>query len=181
MSEAVDELMIQAQVFASAWSLVGGRFDTGHCSDAAKEAKLELEEMVRAALAAAPAQERIQALELEVRQLTEQIAWLRHAPTPQADSQPAPVREGEWINDAGRIKWLMWRVQDLEAKLAARAPADSVLEDADPLQGAANWLAQAHGQFCVAVLQGCLMIGYNRAKRLHDASIAARKQGANHD
>ena len=60
---------------------------------------------------------------------------------------------------------------------AARAPADSVLEDADPLQGAANWLAQAHGQFCVAVLQGCLMIGYNRAKRLHDASIAARKQG----
>ncbi len=54
-------------------------------------------------------------------------------------------------------------------------------QDADPLQGAANWLAQAHGQFCVAVLQGCLMIGYNRAKRLHDASIAARKQGANHD
>ena len=83
-----------------------------------------------AALAAEPAQERIQALELEVRQLTEQIAGLRHAPTPQADSQPAPVREGEWINDAGRIKWLMWRVQDLEAKLAARAPADSVLEDA---------------------------------------------------
>ncbi len=124
-----------------------------------------------------PAQERIQALELEVRQLTEQIAGLRHAPTPQADSQPAPLREGEWINDAGRIKWLMWRVQDLEAKLAARAPADSVLEGADPLQGAANWLAQAHGQFCVAVLQGCLMIGYNRAKRLHDASIAARKQG----
>lgn len=78
-----------------------------------------------------PAQERIQALELEVRQLTEQIAELRHAPTPQADSQPAPVREGEWINDAGRIKWLMWRVQDLEAKLAARAPADSVLEDAE--------------------------------------------------
>ncbi len=50
---------------------------TGHCSDAAKEAKLELEKMVRAALAAAPAQERIQALELEVRQLTEQIAELR--------------------------------------------------------------------------------------------------------
>ena len=42
-----------------------------------------------AALAAEPAQERIQALELEVRQLTEQIAGLRHAPTPQADSQPA--------------------------------------------------------------------------------------------
>lgn len=60
---------------------------------------------------------------------------------------------------------------------ADRAKADSVLEDADPLQGAANWLAEAHGQFCVAVLQGCLMIGYNRAKRLHDAALAARKQG----
>ena len=91
-----------------------------------------------AALAAEPAQERIQALELEVRQLTEQIAELRHAPTPQADSQPAPLREGEWINDAGRIKWLMWRVQDLEAKLAARAPADSVLEDA----ALWHWLAE---------------------------------------
>ena len=55
--------------------------------------------------------------------------------------------------------------------------AESVRGDADPLQGAANWLAEAHGQFCVAVLQGCLMIGYNRAKRLHDAAIAARKQG----
>ena len=44
--------------------------------------------------------------------------------------------------------------------------------DADPLQGAANWLAQAHGQFCVAVLQGSLMIGYNRAKRLYDAAMA---------
>ena len=58
------------------------------------------------------------------------------------------------------------------------ARADSVLEDAaDPLQGAANWLAEAHGQFSPVVLSGCLMIGYNRAKRLHDAALAARKQG----
>ena len=58
------------------------------------------------------------------------------------------------------------------------AQADSALEDAaDPLQGAANWLAEAHGQFSPVVLSGCLMIGYNRAKRLHDAAIAARKQG----
>ena len=58
------------------------------------------------------------------------------------------------------------------------ARADSVQEDAaDPLQGAANWLAEAHGQFSPVVLSGCLMIGYNRAKRLHDAALAARKQG----
>ena len=58
------------------------------------------------------------------------------------------------------------------------AQADSVQEDAaDPLQGSANWLAEAHGQFSPVVLSGCLMIGYNRAKRLHDAALAARKQG----
>ena len=97
-----------------------------------------------------PAQERIDALELEVRQLTEQIAELRHAPTPQADSQPAPLREGEWINDAGRIKWLMWRVQDLEAKLAARAPADSVLEDAAQLERERICAAiKAEDDYCV--------------------------------
>ena len=137
----------------------------------------------RAALAAAPAQqpvqytppaqERIQALELEVRQLTEQIAELRHAPTPQADSQPAPLREGEWINDAGRIKWLMWRVQDLEAKLAARAPADSVLEDA------ARYLFLRDGKWRDTDLEPVIRLQLNS---LWDAKIdAARKQGANHD
>lgn len=72
-------------------------------------------------------------------------------------------------------------IVDAAMTLPGAPPADSVLADVDPLQGAANWLAEAHGQFCVAVLQWRLMIGYNRAKRLHDAAIAARKQGANHD
>ena len=116
-----------------------------------------------------PAQERIDALELEVRQLTEQIAELRHAPTPQADSQPAPLREGEWINDAGRIKWLMWRVQDLEAKLAARAPADSVLEDAYMLL-----------QDVAACFTRDDDLPDNLLPRI-DAALKARKQGANHD
>ena len=75
---------------------------------------------------------------------------------------------------------------ELQAMIIARCvekdQADSVQEDAaDPLQGAANWLAEAHGQFSPVVLSGCLMIGYNRAKRLHDAALAARKQGENHD
>ena len=117
-----------------------------------------------AALAAVPAQERIQALELEVRQLTEQIAGLRHAPTPQADSQPAPVVEGtpppcdqelfdqgvsvglfdipKWTAEAlcrgiaaateARVDWhyIAGRVH-IKALPAARAPADSVLEDAE--------------------------------------------------
>lgn len=69
--------------------------------------------------------------------------------------------------------------KELAKAQPAPAQADSVQEDAaDPLQGAANWLAEAHGQFSPVVLSGCLMIGYNRAKRLHDAALAARKQGA---
>lgn len=45
--EAFDQVMEQAQVFASAWSLVGGRFDTGNAMDDAEEAKAELRTMVR--------------------------------------------------------------------------------------------------------------------------------------
>ena len=148
-----------------------------------------------AALAAEPAQERIQALELEVRQLTEQIAELRHAPTPQADSQPAPVREGEWINDAGRIKWLMWRVQDLEAKLAARAPADSVLEDAAreaiekvlalfPFNALIQKFSVNNGP-CLTADNDDEFYSVKRVlaflTEIKTTLDAARKQGANHD
>ena len=102
-----------------------------------------------------PAQERIDALELEVRQLTEQIAGLRHAPTPQADSQPAQVlvypplpepfigvKNQPWVGHAevirsaigedGVIPWFTagQMVAYADATHAARAPADSVLEDA---------------------------------------------------
>ena len=148
-----------------------------------------------AALAAEPAQERIQALELEVRQLTEQIAELRHAPTPQADSQPAPLREGEWINDAGRIKWLMWRVQDLEAKLAARAPADSVLEDAAreaiekvlalfPFNALIQKFSVNNGP-CLTADNDDEFYSVKRVlaflTEIKTTLDAARKQGANHD
>ena len=45
--EAMQQIMEQAQVFASAWSLVGGRFDTGNALDDAEDAKAELRTMVR--------------------------------------------------------------------------------------------------------------------------------------
>lgn len=47
--------------------------------------------------------------------------------------------------------------------------------ECDPLQGAANWLVQAHGRPSPTVLCRCLMIGYNRAQRLYDAAIAAQQ------
>ena len=130
-----------------------------------------------------PAQERIDALELEVRQLTEQIAELRHAPTPQADSQPAPLREGEWINDAGRIKWLMWRVQDLEAKLAARAPADSVLEDAARYRWIRGPVEEStrYSRWRIEYWDGPNGWHPMQRERMDSAIDAARKQGANHD
>jgi hypothetical protein len=45
--EALDQIMEQAQVFASAWSLVGGPFDSGSALDDANDAKDELRTMVR--------------------------------------------------------------------------------------------------------------------------------------
>lgn len=44
----VDEIMAQARVFASAWSLVGGRFDNGNMLTDAEEAKAELRQMIEA-------------------------------------------------------------------------------------------------------------------------------------
>ncbi len=48
---AVRDIMLQAQVFASAWSLVGGRFDTGDCLETAETERESLQAMVRALLA----------------------------------------------------------------------------------------------------------------------------------
>lgn len=46
--EALDQIMEQAQVFASAWSLlVGGKFDDGNALSDAEDAKAELRTMVR--------------------------------------------------------------------------------------------------------------------------------------
>ena len=46
MSYTKQRIMEQAQVFASAWSLVGGRFDQGYALDDSDQAKAELAEMV---------------------------------------------------------------------------------------------------------------------------------------
>lgn len=45
---AINQIMEQAQVFASAWSLVGGRFDVGDGLELAEAEKLALRAMVEA-------------------------------------------------------------------------------------------------------------------------------------
>lgn len=51
-NDTLAKLMEQAQVFASAWSLVGGRFDSGNGLADAEAAKAELREMIHTALTA---------------------------------------------------------------------------------------------------------------------------------
>ena len=51
-TKQVDELMEQAQIFASSWSLVGGFFDKGQMLSQAEEVKAELRQMLEAALPA---------------------------------------------------------------------------------------------------------------------------------
>lgn len=48
MAHTPDEIMHQAQVYASAWSLVGGAFDDGSFHDAALEEKCDLKAMLEA-------------------------------------------------------------------------------------------------------------------------------------
>lgn len=50
--DALAKVMAQAQVFASAWSLVGGTFDSGNGMADAEAAKEELREMIKATLTA---------------------------------------------------------------------------------------------------------------------------------
>lgn len=50
MANIIDEIMSQAQVFASAWSLVGSRFDQGDELENAEAQKAELRALVERAL-----------------------------------------------------------------------------------------------------------------------------------
>lgn len=53
-AQAVEAIMTQAQVFASAWSLVGGPFDKGSLLEEAEQTKAELRGMVAAVVMQEP-------------------------------------------------------------------------------------------------------------------------------
>ncbi|WP_204246501.1 hypothetical protein, partial [Bordetella trematum] len=85
--------------------------------------------------------------------------------------------EGDTITEEG-IQRALSRMLIDQKYAAPQACAAADGRDArgeDPLQGAANWLVQAHSQPGPTVLSACLMIGYNRAQRLYDAAIAAQQ------
>lgn len=64
----------------------------------------------------------------------------------------------------------------LAQRIAAYAQPAPVAEDADPLQGAANWLVTSHATTSATELGSRLCIGYNRAERLFDAARAQAAQ-----
>jgi len=54
VERAIRSIMEQAQVFASTYSLVGGRFDDGSKMSQSYEEKADLEQMIRAAIVPHP-------------------------------------------------------------------------------------------------------------------------------
>lgn len=80
----VEQIMEQAQVFASAWSLVGGRFDFGNALDDANEAKDELRALVaRAILALRP-----QAVPMTEGTARQFVEWMKAQPE---DREPTTI------------------------------------------------------------------------------------------
>lgn len=77
-----------------------------------------------------------------------------------------------------------WKAGYKQGALADAAPDNRVLaaqpapvaEDADPLQGAANWLVTSQTITSATTLGGRLCIGYNRAERLFNAARAQAAQ-----
>ncbi|CAD6536089.1 hypothetical protein LMG27952_03105 [Paraburkholderia hiiakae] len=132
--KTIDAIMEQAQVFASAWSLVGGVFDSGNALETAEQEKAALREMLKDAAPVAPAavapllnapdgedpmKHGDRSIETSVKRLTE--AYCKQQPLPIPD-QMALV----WRFDIGRLRndWIRLNAWQ-ESQLADRRPAKS--------------------------------------------------------
>lgn len=117
---------------------------------------------------------------------------------PTCASQPAQAAQGEPVawryelatyfpHDARGQQW-RWHMTDYKPSVPESMirnlhplvygdtqPAP-VVADADPLQGAANWIAQALSGHTTDIQQR-LAIGYNRASRLCEVAMAAAQRG----
>jgi hypothetical protein len=114
----LQEIMTQAQVFASAWSLVGGRFDGGNAMDEAEVAKNELYQMVAEALAQ-PQQEPVAWMTqarnfVHPMEFTEEEAksygWKAVYTSPPAQLEPVEywtVANG-WVSDQAEVPAAVW-------------------------------------------------------------------------
>lgn len=81
-----------------------------------------------------------------------------------------------WKSGHGGVEALAYQMADMLRKSLTAAPQAPAL-DADPLQGAANWIVSATSYdraTHIAEIQQRLLIGYNRASRLYDAAMSAQ-------
>lgn len=140
-----EDVMAQAQVFASAWSLVGGRFDSGDALHDANEAKKQLEQMIRAMVDAAPAAPAMTDAQMtaavereEAEQERAHAAYLRgvadgkHAATVQlGQSQGDPVCPtcGSDCNERDELTKAMREIDRLQKECAALASWQCVHTD----------------------------------------------------
>lgn len=98
----IDEIMEQAQVFASGWAMVGSRFDDGGALDEAEGSKVVLRYMIAAALAEAR-REGAEAMRTQCalvcdatpprpfRPSIEAAHAIRSLPLPDAPAKPTPM------------------------------------------------------------------------------------------
>jgi hypothetical protein len=179
-------------------SKIAPGLDTGDLLQDAQRASAMLDAMqARAALANGPvADTRLRSL------VQEAITWIETGGGPavslcadlRAALASAPVA-GEAKRDANGAPPCWWidhgshgqiTQREDEAQRAANegkrvvsytaGPLDAAPQasEADPLQGAANWLVQALTKPSPTAISACLMIGYNRAQRLYDAALSAQ-------
>ena len=110
---------------------------------------------------------------------------------PAGDAQPIRL-EHMAVADEGGLRWMSGRkmpagVESVELyavpgygkapKFVYTAPvAAQHADDADPLQGAADWLVKALAKPRTTEIAARLLIGYNRAERLFDAAIAQQRK-----
>jgi len=110
---SIDEIMEQAQVFASGWALVGSRFDDGSGMDDAEESKASLRDMIAAELANARREGAEQMRAGFVARMRDQrpVAWVRYQSDggiqgPLLDAQVdgarrefwTPLIAADWVN-----------------------------------------------------------------------------------
>jgi hypothetical protein len=124
----VDSVMEQAQVFASAWSLVGGRFDSGNGLEDAKQAKAELRAMLTTPPAAQPAPvQPVSGVVLRdgyptliqdkhIKETDQRLCILPTTP-PAAQRQWVGLTDEDYINIGISPSLISWQYKAIEAKL----------------------------------------------------------------
>lgn len=169
-NDTLAKLMEQAQVFASAWSLVGGTFDSGNGLADAEAAKAELREMIKAAIPAQAPAPKLSDKLLTLLKCLPEAPFKEHlkAEIDALAAQALPAAEPDLLVDAlkdarsvilslnhgkhhqltigdepvywQREEWIRWAIDEVLPKLDAAIAAPQAAQQA--AQAAAGWREQ---------------------------------------